>query len=58
MDLSKRTFTLRIEDDMLDKISQIANKDRRSTNSLILNILDKYIEEYEKKHGKIKSSRE
>lgn len=58
MDLSKRTFTLRIEDDMLDKISQIADKDRRSTNSLILSVLDRYIEDYEKKNGKLKSSRE
>jgi hypothetical protein len=58
MDLDKRTFTLRINDDLLNKLSIVAKKDRRSTNTKILTILEKYIKDYEKRHGTIKSESE
>ena len=54
MDLDRRTFTLRIEDEMLDKLRILAEKDRRSINAKILIVLDKHIKDYEKKNGTIK----
>lgn len=42
-------FTLRIDEETHEKITKIAEKEKRSLNSQILYIINKYIEEQEKK---------
>ena len=44
-------LTLRMEQELIDKINQIAEKESRSTNQQITYIVKKYIEQYEKEHG-------
>jgi hypothetical protein len=50
---AKRQFTLRLQDINFDKISFIAEKNKRSTTMQIEWIIEKYIEEYEKSNGPI-----
>ena len=45
----KRVFTLRLDDDIFDKIEQIAKEEHRSMTNLIEFILLRYLEEKEKK---------
>lgn len=42
------SFTLRIEEELRDKIAEIANKEQRSINAQIIYILQKYIENEKK----------
>ncbi|MFA5676477.1 MAG: ribbon-helix-helix protein, CopG family [Christensenellales bacterium] len=41
----KRVFTLRLDDDIFDKIEQLAKDEHRSMTNLIEYILIKYLEE-------------
>lgn len=43
----KRVFTLRLDDDIFDKIEQLAKNEHRSMTNMIEYILLKYIEETE-----------
>jgi hypothetical protein len=41
-----KAYTIRIEDDLLDKLSYIAELEKRSMNSQILIILERYVKQY------------
>lgn len=45
MSTLKRVFTLRLSDEIFDKVQEIANKEHRSMTNLIEYVLLKYIEE-------------
>lgn len=45
---------LRINYDKLDKVRVLAKNDNRSLNMMLCTIIESYLEQYEKKHGKIK----
>lgn len=51
--ISTRGLTIRLEEDMLRKISIIANCEDRSVNGKILLLIRDCIEDFEEKHGKI-----
>lgn len=46
-------FSLRVSENMLEKIKIIAEKNKRSANKEIEFALEKYIYEYEKDHGEV-----
>lgn len=46
-------LTVRMEQELIDKINVIAKKENRSTNQQITYIIKKYIEQYEQKNGRI-----
>ena len=50
---AKAKFTLRIETETLHKFRYAAKRNLRSINSELEKIIKKYIEEYEKSHGRI-----
>lgn len=45
-------LTVRMEQELIDKINKIAEKENRSTNQQITYIMKKYIEQYEREHGR------
>jgi hypothetical protein len=49
----KTRFTLRVDESILEKIKQIADKSHRSINAQVEYVLEKFIQDYEKEHGKI-----
>ncbi len=46
-------FSLRISEDLLEKIKHIAAKNKRSANKEIEFVLEQYVEKYEALNGKI-----
>lgn len=46
-------FSLRISEELLDKVKYIAEKNKRSANKEIEFALEQYVEGYETEHGKI-----
>ena len=48
-----RSLSIRIEEEMLNKIHVVADYEGRSANSQILILIRESIEKYEEKHGKI-----
>ena len=48
-----KSLSIRIDDEMLDKLHQVADYEGRSANSQILFLIRKCIEDFEKEHGKI-----
>ncbi|MDD3337171.1 MAG: hypothetical protein PHI98_16940 [Eubacteriales bacterium] len=52
----KRVFTLRMNDEIFDKIGRLASADHRSMTNYIEYILLQHIESYEKENGEIKTS--
>ena len=52
--MATKSLSIRIDDEMLDKLHVVADYEGRSANSQILILLRDCIEEYEKKHGEIK----
>ena len=50
---NKRQFTLRISDENFEKIKSIAGIDKRSIAMQIEYLIEKYIDEWENKNGKI-----
>ena len=46
-------FSLRISEELLDKVKYIAEKNKRSANKEIEFALEQYVEVYETEHGKI-----
>lgn len=54
MTTDKRQFTLRLRDENFEKIKVIAGKNKRSIAMEIEYVLERYIADYEKKHGQIK----
>ncbi|MDR2656422.1 MAG: Arc family DNA-binding protein [Oscillospiraceae bacterium] len=51
--MPKSQLTLRLDDDILDKLKVIADKERRSINSQYEYFLAKAIERYEAENGTI-----
>lgn len=48
-----KSLSIRIEEEMLNKIHIVADYEGRSANSQILILIRESIEKYEEKHGKI-----
>ena len=55
MATNKRVFTLRLPDELLDKIGVLAEKEHRSMNNYIECILQKHLDEIETEQGEIKT---
>ena len=58
MATNKRVFTLRMEDEIFDKIGILASLQHRSMTNYIEYILLEYLRNYEKEHGAIKTKTE
>lgn len=51
--MSIKSLSIRIEQEMLDKLHVVSDYEGRSANSQILILIRDCIEQYEEKHGKI-----
>ena len=51
--MATKSLSIRIEDEMLNKLHVIADYEGRSANSQILILIRDLIEKYETEHGKI-----
>ena len=51
--MAVKSLSIRIEQEMLDKLHVVADYEGRSANSQILILIRDCVEEYECKHGKI-----
>ena len=51
--MAVKSFSIRIEEEMLEKIGFVADYEGRSTNSHILVLIRKSIKEFEAEHGSI-----
>ena len=54
MATNKRVFTLRLSDEVFDKIGILATSEHRSLTTYIEYILIKHLEDVEKENGEIK----
>jgi hypothetical protein len=54
MATNKRVFTLRLTDEVFDKIGTLATEEHRSLTNYIEYVLLKHLEEIEKERGPIK----
>ena len=52
--MATKSLSIRIEEEMLDKLHVVADYEARSANSQILILIRDCIEAYEQKHGEIK----
>ncbi len=50
---SRKTFTLRLDEKMLDKLHFVSEKNKRSVNNQIEFLLEQFIEDFEKENGVI-----
>ncbi len=50
-----KSLSIRIDDEMLNKLHIVADYEGRSANSQILILIRDAIEKYEEKHGKIET---
>lgn len=55
MATNKRVFTLRLSDEVFEKIGILATNQHRSVTNYIEFVLLKHLEEVEKEHGEIKA---
>lgn len=55
MATNKRVFTLRLSDEVFDKIGILATKEHRSMTNYIEYVLMQHLEQIEEKHGEIKT---
>ena len=55
MATNKRVFTLRLSDEVFDKIGVLATKEHRSMTNYIEYVLIQHLEQLEKEHEKIKT---
>ena len=51
--MATKSLSIRIEEEMLDKLHVVADYEGRSANSQILILIRDCIQNYEKEHGKI-----
>ncbi len=51
--MAVKNLSIRIEEEMLDKLHVIADYEGRSANGQVLVLIRDLIENYEEKHGKI-----
>ena len=55
--MATKSLSIRIDEEMLDKLHVIADYEGRSANSQILVLIRDLIEKYEEKHGEIKTGK-
>ena len=55
--MATKSLSIRIEEEMLDKLHVVAAYEGRSANSQILVLIRDLIENYEAKHGEIKTGK-
>ena len=55
--MATKNLSIRIDEDMLNKLHVVSDYEGRSANGQILILIRDCIEIYEEKHGKIKSSK-
>ena len=55
--MATKSLSIRIDEEMLDKLHVIADYEGRSANSQILVLIRDLIEAYEAKHGEIKTGK-
>lgn len=55
--MAVKSLSIRIEEEMLDKLHVVADYEGRSANSQILVLIRDLIENYEAKHGEIKTGK-
>ena len=55
--MSIKSLSIRIDEEMLDKLHVIADYEGRSANSQILVLIRDLIEQYETRHGEIKAGK-
>ncbi len=55
MATNKRVFTLRLSDEVFDKIGVLATSEHRSMTNYIEYVLMRHLEEVEKEHGSIQT---
>ena len=55
--MATKSLSIRIEEEMLDKLHVIADYEGRSVNSQILVLIRDLIEKHEAKHGEIKTGK-
>ena len=55
--MATKSLSIRIEEEMFDKLHVIADYEGRSANSQILVLIRDLIESYEKNHGEIKTGK-
>ena len=58
MATNKRVFTLRLQDDVFDKIEYLAKDQHRSMTNFIEYVLLQYLDEYQDEHGEIVIAKE
>ena len=46
-------FSLRISEELLEKVKKIALENKRTTNKEIEFVLENHVKQYEKRHGEI-----
>lgn len=51
--MAVKSLSIRIDDEMLDKLHYVADYEARSANGQILVLIRECIEQFEEKHGKI-----
>ena len=51
--ITKKSLSIRIDDDLLDKLHIVADYEGRSANGQILVLIRRCVEQYEKEHGVI-----
>lgn len=51
--MATKSLSIRIDEEMLNKLHVVADYEGRSANSQIIILIRDCIEEYEEKHGKI-----
>ena len=56
MATNKRVFTLRLSDEIFEKIGILTTKEHRSLTNYIEYILMKHLEEIEREHGEIQET--
>ena len=50
---AKKSLSIRIDDDLLDKLHIVADYEGRSANGQIIVLIRRCVEQYEKEHGVI-----
>ena len=55
--MSVKSLSIRIDEAMLDKLHIVADYEGRSANSQILILIRDCIEDYEQRHGKIRTEK-
>lgn len=55
--MATKSLSIRIEEEMLDKLHVVADYEGRSANGQILVLIRDLIEQYEQKHGEIKTGK-